>query len=1197
MISIYNNGYELRGLSSDIKPIEGVRNGTAFIEMDTSELYYFNDEGNIWQVWVEQGGGGGGSTVAGVASFNGRRNAVVPRPGDYNAQMIGTQKTGKSVQDYINDYEANATPDVQLNTTSERPVQNKVITERILELETKTVPSGGNSGAVLMKGSSANYDTHWESTNSFMMKSVYDRNNNGKADKADTADSVQGPIYKATLKGTHADTTLLTEEDKGIANGVVPLDSTRKILPEYLPDSIMNGLTNGGIFDATTRVVTLSDAAKSILGVTADTMTLEDSPTVPQGYPANAELYYITTNAGTFANMTFANGDWLISLGNQWNQLKNGSQVSSVNGKTGAVTLNTDEVPQGATNLYFTQAEKAKLRGIEENATYDQHVIQSATVIDKPDGTQVLRLANKDGSVTEFEGAGGDLSEYLKKDGDGSQVKTTFTMATARTALQGNETLTQAFSKISKALYDLQNVAYTSNYNDLVNKPRYTGDFENNGSGNANFPYIDKRANDLQNYWNKANSYSKSEIDDIIDGLESVSIKIVEQLPTRNIDTRAEYWIQNASGGYARWRYVNAEWVSLGDTDLDLSDYLTKTGNGSDVTSTLTIPAVRSALADGDKLKEALGKIAGWYADFSDVVFSGSYLDLVDKDLLALKEDLDDYLLKQYQISDAGKVLVVGADGVVTLADSTEGVVRKGTGASTVVGNDTSDAPINDATGARATAFGNHTIAGGADSMAIGKYNRVDSTNQYAFQIGGGSDGARKDIVDVMWTGESSFAGQIAMGTNTNPLTPTDANHVANKIYVDNKIDEEIAQAGLMKAMVVDSVPDVADAEDNILYLVADPTSEGHYNQYKKVLRSTNPDRYIMANLGGTALTVEGMQVTRLPEASQALSNKVYQYVGSNSGFKFGGMYACLPTQFYGWISAVDGKTYWTDTLDVKCGDQLDPPAPWGSPIYGKQVTTKPVFHVSSHVGPTEAYLDLPNRIRDDFGTWMSRETADDELGNYHWVLLLGKLSDFENDMKLSDFPNDTNFVSNEYTEERYQLKLTAGDSIEQVADDTTLSKVTLGDENEVQDVTAQLLYDYLWKKIYPVGSIYTTTDKSFNPATSFGGTWVHVGADRVLWGVATNVDGGSNLDEQLPDIRGHIDWKDGGQAKTEISNGSGAFSLTNKNLGAAYPTGTGSSNSARGFDFKASSSNSVYKLGATVRPNAYTVHFWRRTA
>ena len=44
-----------------------------------------------------------------------------------------------------------------------------------------------------------------------------------------------------------------------------------------------------------------------------------------------------------------------------------------------------------------------------------------------------------------------------------------------------------------------------------------------------------------------------------------------------------------------------------------------------------------------------------------------------------------------------------------------------------------------------------------------------------------------------------------------------------------------------------------------------------------------------------------------------------------------------------------------------------------------------------------------------------------------------------------------------------------------------------------------------LWDKIYPVGSIYTTTDGSFNPNDVFNGTWSTYGAGRVLVGLNTN--------------------------------------------------------------------------------------------
>lgn len=40
------------GLSTDPKPTNGVFNGSQFVEMDTSKLYFFSEEG---QAWIEFG--------------------------------------------------------------------------------------------------------------------------------------------------------------------------------------------------------------------------------------------------------------------------------------------------------------------------------------------------------------------------------------------------------------------------------------------------------------------------------------------------------------------------------------------------------------------------------------------------------------------------------------------------------------------------------------------------------------------------------------------------------------------------------------------------------------------------------------------------------------------------------------------------------------------------------------------------------------------------------------------------------------------------------------------------------------------------------------------------------------------------------------------------------------------------------------
>lgn len=42
------------GLSTDTKPTENIVNGSVFIEMDTSRLYFFDQAGSEWLLWEVQ---------------------------------------------------------------------------------------------------------------------------------------------------------------------------------------------------------------------------------------------------------------------------------------------------------------------------------------------------------------------------------------------------------------------------------------------------------------------------------------------------------------------------------------------------------------------------------------------------------------------------------------------------------------------------------------------------------------------------------------------------------------------------------------------------------------------------------------------------------------------------------------------------------------------------------------------------------------------------------------------------------------------------------------------------------------------------------------------------------------------------------------------------------------------------------------
>ena len=48
---------ELSGLSTDTKPTSGIITGSLFLEVDTGDIYAFDEIGTQWNVIAELGGG------------------------------------------------------------------------------------------------------------------------------------------------------------------------------------------------------------------------------------------------------------------------------------------------------------------------------------------------------------------------------------------------------------------------------------------------------------------------------------------------------------------------------------------------------------------------------------------------------------------------------------------------------------------------------------------------------------------------------------------------------------------------------------------------------------------------------------------------------------------------------------------------------------------------------------------------------------------------------------------------------------------------------------------------------------------------------------------------------------------------------------------------------------------------------------
>lgn len=121
---------------------------------------------------------------------------------------------------------------------------------------------------------------------------------------------------------------------------------------------------------------------------------------------------------------------------------------------------------------------------------------------------------------------------------------------------------------------------------------------------------------------------------------------------------------------------------------------------------------------------------------------------------------------------------------------------------------------------------------------------------------------------------------------------------------------------------------------------------------------------------------------------------------------------------------------------------------------------------------------------------------------------------------------------------------------------------------------------------LYPVGSLYLTTNNICPLATLGIGTWILEATDRVLQGAGTRGAVGTTIDESLPNIKGNIAVYAG------VGGGYGAISSTKDGEG---HTGTTASGVNDHIYIDASRSSSVYKDNAPVQPNAYLINVYRR--
>lgn len=91
--------------------------------------------------------------------------------------------------------------------------------------------------------------------------------------------------------------------------------------------------------------------------------------------------------------------------------------------------------------------------------------------------------------------------------------------------------------------------------------------------------FIDNTVNNLLNYYLKTETYTKAEVDALVNTISSLTLDIVSELPSSDISTTTIYLIETSAGSniYMQYAYINSAWAQLGTTQIDLTGYYNKT--------------------------------------------------------------------------------------------------------------------------------------------------------------------------------------------------------------------------------------------------------------------------------------------------------------------------------------------------------------------------------------------------------------------------------------------------------------------------------------------------------------------------------------------------------------------------------------------------------------------------------------------
>lgn len=281
------------------------------------------------------------------------------------------------------------------------------------------------------------------------------------------------------IAGTDDDGTVIIgvpsgSTDLGTFTGdIIPDDSTVKEALQSLEtfiEALPDPFVYLGLWDASTNTPTLSD-----------------------GVGTNGEVYFVSV-AGTadFGSgpITFAVGDKVVYNGalGEWEKWDNTNEVTSVNGMQGVVVLDTDDINEGSTNVYFTDT-RARSAVIASSITNGDttHSPSGDAVFDalalKQDTGNYITALTGDATASGPGSAAltlATVNSNVGSFGSATQVPTVTVNAKGLVTAASNTSIQIAESQVTNLVSDLAGKQATGNYITAL-----TGDVTASGPGSA----------------------------------------------------------------------------------------------------------------------------------------------------------------------------------------------------------------------------------------------------------------------------------------------------------------------------------------------------------------------------------------------------------------------------------------------------------------------------------------------------------------------------------------------------------------------------------------------------------------------------------------------------------------------------------------------------------------------------------------